>query len=398
MTRRAIFALAAVLALATARAGADLAVEPDPPRGAVRAGRRRRPDGAHPRRSPVKAPRPADRDREQAGRGRDARRRLRREGRARRLHAAVDHAGAADHQSVSDAEAALRSVPGFHRDRDGGDGGERAGGDAEPAGQIGPRADRLRQGQSGQAELLQLGRRRELASLRRAVQDDGRDRHRACAYRGSGPALQDLLAGNVQMSIDTVAVLLPHIQAGTLRALGVATIERNPTLPDQPPIADTLPGFDGSSINYINGPAGMPQPIVERLNREINAVLSDPDVAQAHGGRGLHADRREPARAGAAHRAGAGQVEEGDRADQIEHVRNCKWSGFSRPAQTLQRGRCSQRSSRLNRCIDVQVRGIELVRIERADSAAQPRASDRARRAAECRRGSRTRRHPGRRL
>jgi tripartite-type tricarboxylate transporter receptor subunit TctC len=100
------------------------------------------------------------------------------------------------------------------------------------------------------------------------------------AYRGSGPSLQDLLAGNVQMAIDTVAVLLPHIQAGSLRALGVATVERNPTLPDLPPIADTLPGFDGSSINYINGPAGMPQGIVERLNREINAVLSDPAVAK----------------------------------------------------------------------------------------------------------------------
>ena len=98
------------------------------------------------------------------------------------------------------------------------------------------------------------------------------------AYRGSGPSLQDLLAGNVQMAIDTVAVLLPHIQAGSLRALGVATVERNPTLPDLPPIADTLSGFDGSSINYINGPAGMPQGIVERLNREINAVLSDPAV------------------------------------------------------------------------------------------------------------------------
>jgi tripartite-type tricarboxylate transporter receptor subunit TctC len=98
------------------------------------------------------------------------------------------------------------------------------------------------------------------------------------AYRGSGPSLQDLLAGNVQMAIDTVAVLLPHIQSGSLRALGVASVERNPTLPDLPPIADTLPGFDGSSINYINGPAGMPSAIVERLNREINAVLSDPDV------------------------------------------------------------------------------------------------------------------------
>ncbi len=98
------------------------------------------------------------------------------------------------------------------------------------------------------------------------------------AYRGSGPSLQDLLAGNVQMAIDTVAVLLPHIQSGSLRALGVASVQRNPTLPDLPPIADTLPGFDGSSINYINGPAGLPGPIVERLNCEINAVLSDRDV------------------------------------------------------------------------------------------------------------------------
>jgi tripartite-type tricarboxylate transporter receptor subunit TctC len=97
-------------------------------------------------------------------------------------------------------------------------------------------------------------------------------------YRGSAPALQDLLSGNVQMAIDTVAVQLPHIRSGGVRGLAVATIDRNPTLPDLPPIADTLPGFDGSSINYINGPAGLPQPVVERLNREINAVLSDPDV------------------------------------------------------------------------------------------------------------------------
>jgi tripartite-type tricarboxylate transporter receptor subunit TctC len=63
-----------------------------------------------------------------------------------------------------------------------------------------------------------------------------------------------------------------------VRALGVATLERNPTLPELPPIADTLPGFDGSSINYINGPAGLPQAVVERLNREINAVLGDAEV------------------------------------------------------------------------------------------------------------------------
>ncbi|MEA2874289.1 MAG: hypothetical protein QOH67_4265 [Hyphomicrobiales bacterium] len=99
-------------------------------------------------------------------------------------------------------------------------------------------------------------------------------------YRGSAPALQDLLSGNIQMSLDTVVVQLPHIQSGGVRGLAVATIDRNPTLPDLPPIADTLPGFDLSLINYINGPAGLPQPIVERLNIEINAVLTDPDIRQ----------------------------------------------------------------------------------------------------------------------
>jgi tripartite-type tricarboxylate transporter receptor subunit TctC len=80
------------------------------------------------------------------------------------------------------------------------------------------------------------------------------------------------------MSLDTVVVQLPHIQSGGVRGLAVATIDRNPTLPDLPPIADTLPGFDLSLINYINGPAGLPRPIVEKLNREINAVLSDSDI------------------------------------------------------------------------------------------------------------------------
>ena len=97
-------------------------------------------------------------------------------------------------------------------------------------------------------------------------------------YRGSAPALQDLLAGNVQMSIDTIVVQMPHIQSGGVRGLAVATIDRNPTLPDLPPIADTLPGFDLALINYINGPAGLPLQIVEKLNREINAVLADPDI------------------------------------------------------------------------------------------------------------------------
>lgn len=97
-------------------------------------------------------------------------------------------------------------------------------------------------------------------------------------YRGTGPGLQDLLAGNVSMAIDSVAVFLPHIESGGLRALAVSTRERVPSLPDAPPIADELPGFEGSPVNYISVRSGTPKEIVTRLNREINAVLESPEV------------------------------------------------------------------------------------------------------------------------
>ncbi|MDQ8726127.1 tripartite tricarboxylate transporter substrate binding protein [Bradyrhizobium sp. LHD-71] len=99
-------------------------------------------------------------------------------------------------------------------------------------------------------------------------------------YRGTGPSIQDLLTGRIQMTIDTVSTLLPHIRSGGLRAIAVASETRNPALPDVPTIADTLPGFEGSSINYISVPAGTPQPIIDRLNREINAIVGREDIAK----------------------------------------------------------------------------------------------------------------------
>ncbi len=97
-------------------------------------------------------------------------------------------------------------------------------------------------------------------------------------YRGTGAALQDLLGGNVSMAIDSIAVYRSHIEAGTLRAIAVSTKERSPVLPGVPPIADELPGFEGSPINYISVRGGTPAPLVARLNREINAVLDTPEV------------------------------------------------------------------------------------------------------------------------
>lgn len=96
-------------------------------------------------------------------------------------------------------------------------------------------------------------------------------------YKGTGPALQDLLGGNIQMAIDTVSVLIPHIRSGALRALAISTLERSPLLPELPVIADTLPGFDCYAVNYIATSAGTPRPIIDRLNREFNAMLKTPE-------------------------------------------------------------------------------------------------------------------------
>lgn len=97
-------------------------------------------------------------------------------------------------------------------------------------------------------------------------------------YRGTGPATSDLLAGQVQMAIDSIVVYKPHIDAGLVRALGVSTIDRSALLPDVPPIAATIKGFEGSPVNYLSVRAGTPAAVIERLNREVRAVLDSPEV------------------------------------------------------------------------------------------------------------------------
>jgi tripartite-type tricarboxylate transporter receptor subunit TctC len=95
-------------------------------------------------------------------------------------------------------------------------------------------------------------------------------------YRGTGPATTELIAGNVQIAIDTLSILLPHARDGRLRALGVSTPTRSPLAPEIPAIAETLPGFDASPFNYITAPAGTPPATIARLNAGFNQVLRDP--------------------------------------------------------------------------------------------------------------------------
>ena len=97
-------------------------------------------------------------------------------------------------------------------------------------------------------------------------------------YRGSGPALIDLLAGQVQVMFATMPPAIEYIRAGKLRALAVTTAARSEVLPDIPTVGDFLPGFEASTWNGVGAPRNTPAEIVDKLNKEFNAVLADPKI------------------------------------------------------------------------------------------------------------------------
>jgi tripartite-type tricarboxylate transporter receptor subunit TctC len=97
-------------------------------------------------------------------------------------------------------------------------------------------------------------------------------------YRGSAPALTDMISGQVHVMFDNLPSSIGHIRAGTLRALAVTTAQRSPALPDVPTVAETLPGFEASAWFGIGAPKGTPREIVEKLNREVNEALKDPRI------------------------------------------------------------------------------------------------------------------------
>ncbi len=97
-------------------------------------------------------------------------------------------------------------------------------------------------------------------------------------YRGSAPAVTGLVSGQVQAMFSDVTAAIAQIRAGALRPLGVTTRERSAVLPDVPPIAETVPGYEGFPWFGFVAPKGTPAPIVVRLNNEINAALADPKI------------------------------------------------------------------------------------------------------------------------
>jgi len=99
-------------------------------------------------------------------------------------------------------------------------------------------------------------------------------------YKGDGPLLNDLVAGHVLLGFNQITPILPFIQSGKLRALGVASIERNSAAPDVPTISEAVPGFEAIGWMGLLGPAGLPTEVVIKINSDIRRILQMPDAQQ----------------------------------------------------------------------------------------------------------------------
>ncbi len=97
-------------------------------------------------------------------------------------------------------------------------------------------------------------------------------------YRGGAPALNDLIAGHVQVMFDNLPSSIGHIRSGALRALAVTTATRSDSLPDTPTVAETVPGYEASIWYGVVAPRGTPPEIVGKLNAAIVQLLADPDI------------------------------------------------------------------------------------------------------------------------
>jgi len=102
-------------------------------------------------------------------------------------------------------------------------------------------------------------------------------------YRGSAPAITDLLSGQVQVMFDNMPSSISHIKAGSLRPLAVTTAERAPELPDVPTIGETVKGYEASAWFGLGAPKGTPQEIVDKLNQAVNEILAEPEMKKRLG-------------------------------------------------------------------------------------------------------------------
>ncbi len=119
-------------------------------------------------------------------------------------------------------------------------------------------------------------------------------------FKGGGPAMVDLIAGHTKVGFATTITTSPHLRSGKLRGLGVGALKRSAILPDLPTIDEAgVPGYDVSNWIGMMAPAGTPAAIVEKLNKEIAAILELPEMQQQLAARGAEAARMSPQEFGA---------------------------------------------------------------------------------------------------
>ena len=99
-------------------------------------------------------------------------------------------------------------------------------------------------------------------------------------YKGAGPAIADLIPGQVHVLFDNLPSSIGHIKGGRLRALAVTSAERDPALPDTPTVAETVPGYEATAWFGIGMPKGTPREIIEKMNAEVNRALADPKMRE----------------------------------------------------------------------------------------------------------------------
>jgi tripartite-type tricarboxylate transporter receptor subunit TctC len=118
-------------------------------------------------------------------------------------------------------------------------------------------------------------------------------------YKGTGPALQDTIGGQVQLVFGAIPATLPHVRAGRLRALAVTTDKRVSAAPDLPTVAESgYPGYEVTNWHGLVGPKGLPREVVERINREINEIITSEDMKKHMATEGLDPAGGTPARFG----------------------------------------------------------------------------------------------------
>jgi tripartite-type tricarboxylate transporter receptor subunit TctC len=108
-------------------------------------------------------------------------------------------------------------------------------------------------------------------------------------YRGTGLSIPDLASGKLDLLVDSLTSGLPHVRSGRLRGLAITSLQRSPLVPDLPPVADTIPGYEAITWFGLYGPKNLPQAVVSRINAAVNQVLQDKEVMDAFGRLGIEA-------------------------------------------------------------------------------------------------------------